>query len=147
MFAQPSQPAPSNYNRQPFPPPSAQPSQYPGHHLHTPVRQLHAPKSPLYRPAVLRPTEQPIRPPSATPSTSPKSFHSSLSGESKQEHFVARNPTVYNIDTPEEDDEEDDHFDVTQIVESEDGEEGGRITGPPTRSHWKVRAPFMFALP
>lgn len=143
--AQPSQPAPSNYHRPPFPPPSSQVAPHYSNHLN-PVRQLHAPKSPLYRPAVLRPTEQPTRPPSATPSTSPKSFHSSLSGESKQEHFVPRNPTVYN-DIGSEHGEEDDVFDVNTIVESEDGEEGGRLTGPPTKGHWKVRGPYMSALP
>lgn len=142
MFAQPSQHSSSNLPRQPFSPtlPSQGAPQYHNHYP-GPFRQLHAPKSPLYRPAVLRPTEQPVRPPSATPSTSPKSFHSNLSGDSKQEQIVARNPTVYINGAV--DDEEDDVFDVSTIVESEDGEEGGRVTGPPRRNHWKVSRTYI----
>ncbi|TGZ79735.1 hypothetical protein EX30DRAFT_342087 [Ascodesmis nigricans] len=107
-------------------PPSLSPPSYNNQspHLPAPFRQLHAPKSPMYRPAALRPT-QVTRPPSSTASTSPKSVNGELNS--------ARAPSVFGNES-----EEDDLFDDSTIIEIEDGEEGGRVTGPPKRTHWKV---------
>ncbi|KAL8727699.1 MAG: hypothetical protein Q9166_005872 [cf. Caloplaca sp. 2 TL-2023] len=103
-------------------------------------RQLRPPKSPMYIPAALRPTERPHR---ASPLTPPRSLHGSTdsldrtSGESRP---VSRRSTastrkritlnqVAEDDVPVEladnnDDEEDD-FDLPPVE------------GTPTRQHWK----------
>lgn len=96
-------------------------------HIPPPCRQLHPPKSPLYRPAVLRASAH-SRPgtASASPSTSPKLITSDFS-------------VVYN--KPEADyisDDFDDHDLGVDIYEEE--EEVGKVTGPPRRTHWKPDA-------
>jgi hypothetical protein len=83
-----------------------------------PCRQLHPPKSPLYRPAVLRAIDHISRPNSASPSTSPKSMSVDL--------FDFKREMQYN-----------DEFEDAIGDECEE-EETGRVTGPPARNHWKV---------
>lgn len=82
------------------------------------VRQLRPPKSPLYVPAVLRPTERPVRQPPMTP---PKSLHSSLNSL-EEAGFDGRMggdgaPPLHLV-FPEE--------------------PLGEVTGPPTKDYWKV---------
>lgn len=91
-------------------------------HIVVPCRQLHPPKSPLYRPAVLRAIDHVSRPntASSSPSTSPKSMNSDMFGDLKREAGF-------------EDEFEDAIGD--DICEEEDA---GRVTGPPKRAHWKV---------
>ncbi|KAF8539608.1 hypothetical protein BDD12DRAFT_88932 [Trichophaea hybrida] len=93
-------------------------------HIVVPCRQLHPPKSPLYRPAVLRAIDHVSRPNTAasSPSTSPKSMSSDMFGDLKREAEF-------------EDDFEDAIGD--DICEEEDA---GRVTGPPKRAHWKPDA-------
>ncbi|KIV97364.1 hypothetical protein, variant [Exophiala mesophila] len=85
-----------------------------------PYKQLRPLKSPLYVPAVLRPTEHFSR---ISPMTPPKSLHGSL--DNLQDNDVAQSP-------------ESDQF-AFNGVESEwlQDEELGDVTGPPTREHWK----------
>ena len=83
------------------------------------VRQLRPPKSPLYVPAVLRPTERPLR---QSPMTPPKSLHGSL--DSLEEagfdgRLGADGAPPFDLVFPEE--------------------ELGEVTGPPNKDHWKVR--------
>jgi hypothetical protein len=82
------------------------------------VRQLRPPKSPLYVPAVLRPTERPGR---QGPLTPPKSLHGSLDSlnEAGFGGGTGRGGApLFDFALPEE--------------------ELGEVTGPPNRDHWKV---------
>ena len=83
------------------------------------VRQLRPPKSPLYVPAVLRPTERPAR---QSPTTPPKSLHGSL--DSLEESGFDGKISVEGAPP-------------LDMVFPE--EELGEVTGPPNRDHWKVR--------
>jgi hypothetical protein len=81
--------------------------------------QLRPFKSPLYVPAVLRPTERPVR---QSPMTPPKSLHGSL--DSLEEagfdgRMGAGAAPPFDLVFPEE--------------------ELGEVTGPPNKDHWKVR--------
>jgi hypothetical protein len=94
-----------------------QPNQY---------KQIKEPRTPLYVPAVLRPTE---RYPKASPLTPPKSLHGSL--DSLEGHHQGD-----MVDDPQQLDPvmENDYFPEEQL---------GEVTGPPTKEHWKVRChPF-----
>jgi hypothetical protein len=83
------------------------------------VRQLRPPKSPLYVPAVLRPTERPLR---QAPMTPPKSLHGSLDSL-EEAGFDGR---IGEDGAP-----------PLHLVFPE--EELGEVTGPPNKDHWKVR--------
>lgn len=83
------------------------------------VRQLRPPKSPMYVPAALRPTERPGR---QAPMTPPKSLHGSLDSlEEAGFEGTMRGDGAPPLDLvfPEED--------------------LGEVTGPPNKDHWKVR--------
>jgi hypothetical protein len=87
------------------------------------VRQLRPPKSPLYVPAALRPTERPVR---QSPMTPPKSLRDSFDSL-EQADFDGGIPA--NVAPP---------FDlvIQQGLFSE--EDLGEVTGPPNKTHWKV---------
>lgn len=103
------------------------PSQLPHLPLHT--RQLRPPKSPLYVPAVLRPTERPIK---QSPLTPPRSVHGSLDSLDGVEagRMLSRRSTAESMKKAG----------LSRLVEGErTGEsETGTVTGLPTREHWKV---------
>ncbi|EXJ87266.1 hypothetical protein A1O3_04225 [Capronia epimyces CBS 606.96] len=87
-----------------------------------PYKQLRPLKSPLYVPAVLRPTEHFSTP---SPMTPPKSLHESLDNLRDPEAQPAGHETEYPADL--------ESFDPEWIQE----EELGEVTGPPTKEHWK----------
>ena len=91
------------------------------YYLPNQVRQLRPPKSPLYVPAALRPTERNPRP---SPMTPPKSLHGSL--DSLDGAFDTRMGSEAQPSL--------DQFRHAFMVE----EELGEVSGPPTRQHWKV---------
>ena len=86
-----------------------------------PYKQLRPLKSPLYVPAVLRPTEHFS---TMSPMTPPKSLQGSL--DNLQEDHVAQSPDEQRTDL--------DGFDPEWLQ----SEELGDVTGPPTKEHWKV---------
>jgi hypothetical protein len=89
-----------------------QPNQY---------RQLRPQKTPLYVPAVLRPTEFPPK----SPLTPPKSLHGSmdsLEGGDVDATLGAANSQL----------------NLTMENDWIDDEELGEVKGPPSREHWKV---------
>ena len=103
----------------------------PSAHLHQfPLqsRQLRPPKSPLYVPAVLRPTERPTKP---SPLTPPRSVHGSVDALNDSEAVapLTRRSTV-----------ESNKSRVSKLAEDEwlKDEHLGEVTGSPTRDHWKV---------
>ncbi|KAI9874505.1 MAG: hypothetical protein M1830_009675 [Pleopsidium flavum] len=104
-------------------------NQHPYLPLHT--RQLRPPKSPLYVPAVLRPTERPVR---QSPLTPPRSVHGSLDSLDGTEagRALSRRSTGESMKKAG----------LGRLVEDERiGEsELGTVTGLPTREHWKVSA-------
>ena len=87
------------------------------------VRQLRPPKSPLYVPAALRPTERPVR---QSPMTPPKSLHGSLDSL-EQTDFDGR--TGADGAPP---------FDLAMQQGLFPEEDLGEVTGPPNKDHWKV---------
>lgn len=89
-----------------------QPNQY---------KQIKEPRTPLYVPAVLRPTE---RYPKYSPLTPPKSLRGSL--DSLEGHHQGD-----IVDDPQQLDPvlENDYFPPEEL---------GEVTGPPTKEHWKV---------
>jgi len=109
------------------------PSQLPHLPLHT--RQLRPPKSPLYVPAVLRPTERPIK---QTPLTPPRSVHGSLDSLEGAEagRALSRRSTGESMKKAG----------LSRLVESERTIESGVaiVTGLPTREHWKVSVLLSF---
>ena len=127
---QPSQayPIPDNiaarygYQQQPSPANSTSPisprmTEYTQPQAPNPYKQLRPLKSPLYTPAVLRPTEH-----FSTPTTPPKSQHGSL--DSLPEADVDATLRAAQI---------------RLVMEHQwaNDEELGEVTGPPTREHWK----------
>ena len=94
-----------------------QPNQY---------KQIKEPRTPLYVPAVLRPTE---RYPKHSPLTPPKSLHGSL--DSLEGHHQGD-----MVDDPQQLDPvmENDYFPEEEL---------GEVTGPPTQEHWKVRSALL----
>jgi len=104
--------------------------------LHT--RQLRPPKSPLYVPAVLRPTERPVR---QSPLTPPRSVHGSLDSLDGSEagRTLSRRSTGESMKKAG----------LGRLVEDERTGESGldAVTGLPTREHWKVSAsPWLDAV-
>jgi hypothetical protein len=87
-----------------------------------PYKQLRPMKSPLYVPAVLRPTEHFS---CTSPMTPPKSLQGSLDSLQVQEHEAEEQETHYYNDLE------------TFDTEWAQGEELGEVTGPPTKDHWK----------
>lgn len=94
------------------------------------TRQLRPLKTPMYVPAVLRPTERPSRP---TPLTPPRSMHGSTDSLDGVSTFrpPSRQPTS---DAVTEDTER------PTEGESMPEEDLGNVTGAPTRDHWKPDA-------
>lgn len=97
-----------------------------------PLSQLHqrGPKSPMYTPAVLRPTERPHRP---SPLTPPRSVHGStdsLDGTTTGRP-VSRRSTAESSKKALGKVSEDESIPTDDL---------GPITGPPTREHWKPDA-------
>ena len=97
-------------------------------HLTAHTRQLRPPKSPLYVPAVLRPTDPPKRVPRASPLTPPQSMHNSFDD-------LADAGTLSRRSTGDSG-----KFGLGAITEAEWSTEGlEKVTAPPTKEHWKVR--------
>ncbi|KKZ67445.1 hypothetical protein EMCG_06896 [[Emmonsia] crescens] len=99
------------------------------HQLHLQSRQLRPPKSPLYVPAVLRPTERATKP---APPTPPRSVHGSLDGLDDQPESagpITRRSTFESVKSV-----------VSKRAEDEwlKDENLGEVTGSPTREHWKA---------
>ncbi|KAL7275254.1 Zn finger protein [Rhizina undulata] len=120
-------PPPSQSDHQPtF---TSPPSLLLSHHLPAPCRQLHPPKSPLYRPAVLRSTGRPLRAPPTSPASSAASVNEEYmnagSGEYKNALGIVINRGGYSSGIDND------------LIEEE---ETGRVTGPPDRGHWKPDA-------
>lgn len=96
-------------------------------HLPAHTRQLRPPKSPLYVPAVLRPTDPPRRVLKQSPLTPPQSQDSSFE-DLENARTLSRRSTG-----------DSGKFGLGAITEAEWSTEGlGKVTGPPTRDHWKV---------
>lgn len=107
---------------------------YPSHAGFKPMRQ---PTKCFYVPAVLRPTE--MHPPkSRRPLTPPRSAHSSVDSKSSNTGF---DRSISLPASPAEDLNA--YFaqfgTVTRVVTDEWNVELGKVTGQPTRNHWKVR--------
>ncbi|OCL08547.1 hypothetical protein AOQ84DRAFT_292923 [Glonium stellatum] len=95
-------------------------------HLHT--RQLRPPKSPLYVPAVLRPTEKPVR------QSPPKTADSGLDSADSSWSASGRRATADSLESG-----------ISRVVTEEWNEEiQGPVTGPPSRNHWKVCVPLQY---
>ncbi|PGH10697.1 hypothetical protein AJ79_05288 [Helicocarpus griseus UAMH5409] len=99
------------------------------HQLHLQSRQLRPPKSPLYVPAVLRPTERATKP---SPLTPPRSVHGSLDSLDDRPETagpITRRSTVESVKSA-----------VSKRAEDEwlKDENLGEVTGTPTRDHWKA---------
>ncbi|PSS22498.1 hypothetical protein M430DRAFT_98942 [Amorphotheca resinae ATCC 22711] len=107
-------------NSSPTSPRTGAPALLPSH-----TRQLRPPKSPLYIPAVLRPTDPPKRA-AKSPLTPPASIHNSIDSlENARTH--SRRLTG-----------DSGKFDLGSITETEYSTEGlGKVTALPTREHWK----------
>lgn len=92
------------------------------------TRQLRGPKSPMYVPAVLRPTE---RPPRSSPLTPPRSLHGStdsLEGAESARPISRRSATDGKKGKKLGQVTEDDPIPTDDLAP---------VTGPPTREHWK----------
>lgn len=100
--------------------PSPPPSMFPNFPLST--HQLRPPKSPLYIPAVLRPTERPRRP---TPLTPPRSVNNSTDSLTRNE---GGRPLAQRVSISD---------DELQRVVSIGDSCLSPVEGPPQRSHWK----------
>jgi hypothetical protein len=97
-------------------------------HLPAHTRQLRPPKSPLYVPAVLRPTDPPKRVSKPSPLTPPQSMNSSFD-DLENARTLSRRSTG-----------DSGKFGLGAITEAEWSTEGlGKVTAVPTREHWKVR--------
>ena len=99
-------------------------------HLPSATRQLHPPKSPMYVPAVLRPTERPPRPSSLTP---PRSVHGSTDSLLGDHGSQPQNRPSAGNGKNESGSE--------QMLEGGNTvEELREVTRIPTREHWKPDA-------
>jgi len=95
-------------------------------HLPTHTRQLRPPKSPLYVPAVLRPTDPPRRVQKSSPLTPPSSTHNSFEDLDNAGKLSRRSTGDSG------------KFGLGAITEAEWSAEGlGQVTALPTRDHWK----------
>ena len=91
------------------------------------TRQLRPPKSPLYVPAVLRPTDPPKKTVKQSPLTPPASRHNSFDPFENAKALTRRSTG------------ESGSSDLDSLLESENSTEGlGQVTALPTREHWKV---------
>ena len=91
------------------------------------TRQLRPPKSPLYVPAVLRPTDPPKKTVKQSPLTPPASRHNSFDPFENARALTRRSTG------------ESGNSDLDSMLESENSTEGlGKVTALPTREHWKV---------
>ena len=99
-------------------------------HLPLATRQIRTPKSPMYVPAVLRPTERPHRP---SPLTPPRSVHGST--DSLDRERTIKPPSRSSSDIQ-------DKGLLEHGIEEEPVPEQpvGEVTGLPTRDHWKPDA-------
>ncbi|KAI9740776.1 MAG: hypothetical protein M1818_004741 [Claussenomyces sp. TS43310] len=98
-------------------------------HLPVHTRQLRPPKSPLYVPAVLRPTEPPRRISKPSPLTPPQSMNGSFDSLNGARPLSRRSTT------------ESGKFGFGNVTESEWSDEGfAKVTDLPTRKHWKPDA-------
>lgn len=94
-----------------------------------PTRQLRPLKSPMYVPAVLRPTDPPRKAARQSPLTPPDSKHSSYDDLDDARSLKRRSTADSG------------KFGLGEIQEVEDRIEGlGKVTGFPTRDHWKPDA-------
>lgn len=90
------------------------------------TRQLRPPKSPLYVPAVLRPTDPPKKTAKQSPLTPPASRHNSFDPFENARALTRRSTG------------ESGNSDLDSMLESENSTEGlGKVTALPTREHWK----------
>lgn len=97
-------------------------------HLSGNSRQLRPPKSPLYVPAVLRPTDPPRRVTRQSPLTPPQSSNNSFD-DFENARKLNRHSTG-----------DSGKFGLGAITEAEWSTEGlAKVTALPTREHWKVR--------
>ncbi|KAG9232745.1 hypothetical protein BJ875DRAFT_380029 [Amylocarpus encephaloides] len=97
-------------------------------HVPTHTRQLRPLKSPLYVPAVLRPTDPPKRMTRSSPLTPPQSMHSSFDNLENTRALNRRSADNVKLG-------------LGSIVEAEWSTEGlGKVTALPTRDHWKPDA-------
>ncbi|CAZ84336.1 unnamed protein product [Tuber melanosporum] len=100
-------------------------------HLPAPCRQLHPPKSPLYRPAVLRSIERPVRrenSPLTPPTSSAASVNEEYVGDGEYKNGMDIRSAGYGGYLGGED------FGIVGL------EEEGKVTGPPGKGHWKPDA-------
>lgn len=99
-------------------------------------RQLRKPKSPLYVPAVLRPTERSHKP---SPLTPPRSVHGSLDSlnDGDTSMLIRRQSTADSTKSG-----------ISKLAEDEwmKGEDLGEVTGDPKRDHWKVSCVIPFVV-
>ncbi|KAF4629880.1 hypothetical protein G7Y89_g8258 [Cudoniella acicularis] len=108
-------------NASPTSPRTALPPHLPAH-----TRQLRPPKSPLYVPAVLRPTDPPRRATKPSPLTPPQSMHGSFD-DLENARTLKRRST-----------DDGGKLGLGSIVEAEWSTEGlAKVTALPTRDHWK----------
>lgn len=116
--------APTPNNSSPTSPRTGLPPHLPAH-----TRQLRPPKSPLYVPAVLRPTDPPKRVTRQSPLTPPQSHSNSLD-DLENARTVSRRSTG-----------DSGKFGLGAITEAEWSSEGlSKVTAMPTREHWKPDA-------
>ncbi|EER29770.1 FYVE zinc finger domain containing protein [Coccidioides posadasii C735 delta SOWgp] len=97
------------------------------HHVHPQSKQLRPLKSPLYVPAVLRPTERASR---SSPLTPPRSVHDlSEDSNTRRPPSLSRQSTVESM-----------RSEVSKLAEDEwlKDQNLGPVTGSPTREHWKA---------
>jgi len=97
-------------------------------HLPAPCRQLHPPKSPLYRPAVLRSIERPARrenSPLTPPTSSAASVDGDYVGDGEYKNGMDIRNAGYGYLGRED-------YGIAGL------EEEGKVTGPPGKGHWKV---------
>ena len=93
-------------------------------HLQLQTKQLRSPRSPMYVPAVLRPTEKPAR------QSPPKQGAKTI---------------VTDLENSQQDEGE--PINVRRVVTEEWNETRlGEVTGPPSRNHWKVSWLFSSSL-
>jgi hypothetical protein len=109
-------------NASPTSPRAGPPASIPAH-----TRQLRPPKSPLYVPAVLRPTDPPRRVTRQSPLTPPQSSNNSFDNLENARTLSRRSTGDSG------------KFGLGAITEAEWSTEGlGKVTALPTREHWKV---------
>ena len=103
------------------------------------TRQLRPPKSPMYIPAVLRPTERPQR---HSPLTPPRSLHGSTDSLDGAHGGHASKPPSRHGTTNELErhSSSGSSGSIREIEVASQQQESawGQVTGPPSRAHWKL---------